>query len=491
MVACAPVPTLGPVPTALLLAALALLSIRVSRALWDDYCSPAALVVAAWCGTLALYCARALPYPPLGTETRWVIAATIALLAGGSIAGALIAARQPAPPRPAPADDIGRVGWWISTYSILGMFGVAWYFWAIVTILGWDALGEPIRIRGALHSYEIPSRFLFLQFFCVIAPLLAFAVWLSGARVHRAVWIGPVLCAAATWLSTDRTQFFLLVLTAFCMYTFRHGRALRPRGFVLATGLAGLLLATNFLVVGAILGKTAASWYIVRAEPTPRPPTSMDGASARPVLVSLAVRQAVPPAAAGPAAPDGVVARAQALIARQLRRTLQFYAYATGSYAALDLYLREPHVLTGGRHVFYPLLRSLERLGLLATPLPSPFPPFRMVIPHPDGPARLEFNAYTFLYYPLEDFGVIGALAYVLAVGLGCGWCYGRARRDRRSATGLLIVGQISTALVLTVFVNKFNNTAWWYVLAATITPFAAARAYAALLGRGPVPRAS
>lgn len=458
--------------TALLFLALAVLAIPVSRALSDDYLSPAALVVAAWCGTLSLFCARAFPYPPLGDQTRWLIAGTVVLLAGGSMAGALAATRwRPNPANVRPAHGAG----WITAYSILGLAGVVWYIWSIGTILGWDAFRDPVRIRGALHTYEIPSRFLFLQFFCLAAPLLAWAMWLSGARLPRTAWSGAALCAASTWLSTDRTQFFMLVLAAFCMYAFRHGRALRPRGFVAAAAVCGLLLVTNFLVIGALLNKTAASWVITRRDPAPPPPASGDATIARLVPVALSVPQTA--AAPAPAAPsDGAAVRLQTEIVRQLRRMAQLYAYATGSYAALDLYLREPHELTGGRHVFYPLLRPFERLGLLATPLPSPFPPFRNAVPHPQSKHVFEFNGYTFLYYPLEDFGRAGALAYVLVVGLICGWCYGRARRDRQSAPGLLIVGQISTALLLTVFVNKFNNTAWWYILGATLLPFAVER---------------
>jgi len=458
--------------TALLFVALAVSAIPVSRTLSDDYLSPAALVVAAWCGTLALFCTRAFPYPPLGDQTRWLIGGTVVLLAGGSIAGALAAARRP--PRPVSA-GLARPGAWITGYSILGLAGVVWYVVSIVTILGWAALRDPIRVRGALHTYEIPSRFLFLQFFCLVAPLVAWAVWLSGTRVRRAVWIAPALCVASTWLSTDRTQFFMLLLTAFCMYAFRHGRALRPRGFVAAATVCGLLLVTNFLVIGALLGKTAASWVITRYDPRPLPPASFDDMSVRVMPIALSAQQAAAPVAPPPS-PDGLVTRLEESIARQLRRTAQLYAYATGSYAALDLYLREPHELTGGRHVFYPVLRPLERLGLLRTPLPSPLPPFRNAVPHPQSTHVFEFNAYTFLYYPLEDFGRAGALVYTLVLGLACGWCYGRARADRRSGAGLLIVGQISTALLLTVFVNKFNNTAWWYILGATLLPFAVTR---------------
>jgi hypothetical protein len=67
---------------------------------------------------------------------------------------------------------------------------------------------------------------------------------------------------------------------------------------------------------------------------------------------------------------------------------------------------------------------------------------------------------------------VAGVVIYSLLIGAVSGIAYGRARRARGSALHLLVVGQISTALTLSVFVNKFNNTASWYIFTFTVLPF-------------------
>ena len=147
------------------------------------------------------------------------------------------------------------------------------------------------------------------------------------------------------------------------------------------------------------------------------------------------------------------------------------YFYATGSYPALALLIDAGHPRTLGRHTFFPVLRPLQRAGVLAIELPAAVPPFVTVARRADG-TPFGTNAYTFLYYPLEDFGPTGALAYAAVTGLACGWVFGWARRDRGSALRLLVAGQVSTALALTFFVNKFNSTHFWYVLLWTMAPF-------------------
>jgi hypothetical protein len=119
--------------------------------------------------------------------------------------------------------------------------------------------------------------------------------------------------------------------------------------------------------------------------------------------------------------------------------------------------------------------RLLERVKVLSTPVP-PYIPEYVVVTTPVQQPPVETNAYTFLYYPVRDFGPRGALAYVAALGMLAGAVYGWATRDRQSPLRIIVLGQVSMGLMFLPFVLKFNNTAWWYVLAWTIVPFAAAR---------------
>ena len=219
------------------------------------------------------------------------------------------------------------------------------------------------------------------------------------------------------------------------MYALRRGAAVPLVRLTVAAAAGAVLLAVAFFTIGAWTGKSASKVGLRMQLPAASPGTWQ----------SRAVETAQ----------EGSVA----------------YFYATGSYAALSQLVDAGHPRTHGRHTFFPVLRPLQRAGVLAIDLPAAIPPFVPVAHRADG-VPFGTNAYTFLYYPLEDFGPIGAIAYAALVGVGCGWVFGWARRDRGSAPRLLVAGQMSTALALTFFVNKFNSTHFWYVLLWTLAPF-------------------
>ncbi len=125
---------------------------------------------------------------------------------------------------------------------------------------------------------------------------------------------------------------------------------------------------------------------------------------------------------------------------------------------------------THGVHVAYPVARLLQRAGFLSGDLPPAIPAFVPI--GITGRPDMQFNGYTFLYYPLVDFGPAGALAYAAIIGVLVGLAYGWTRRDRGAPLRLLAMGQLGTAIALSIFVSKFNNTASWYVAIMTALPF-------------------
>jgi hypothetical protein len=217
-----------------------------------------------------------------------------------------------------------------------------------------------------------------------------------------------------------------------------------------------LVLAVAFLAIGAWTGKSASQ---------------------------VGLRMRLPDAAPG-------TWQARALDAAQGGTVAYFYA--TGPYPALALLVDAGQPRTHGRHTFFPVLRLLQRAGLLAIDLPPAIPPFVPITRRADG-TPFGTNVYTFLYYPLEDFGPVGAVVYAGVVGVGCGWVFAWARRQRGSPLRLLVAGQMSTALALTFFVNKFNSTAFFYVLLWTMAPFVLAgwRARRVSARRAPAPAIS
>ena len=428
--------------TALLLLGIAAAAPIVSRRLTGDVGTPAAIVVATWAGTLGLFALDLLDYAPLPTHVGWLIAGAVAALVGGGVAGQRLADRRarstPAstsPPAPSGSSGLRRPGLTVAMLSLIGLAGVAWYVQLVVAAGGWGLFWQGESLRYLLTTYTIPSRFLFLQQVCSAAALVAWAVRLTGGRLGAIGISAAIAAMLGTLTSTDRTQIFTLVLSGGFMYALRRGASL-PLGRLTAAAAAGtLLLAAAFFTIGAWTGKTASH---------------------------VGLRMQLPAGAPG---------TWQARVLDTAQQGSVAYFYATGSYPALAVLVDAAHPRTLGRHTFFAVLRPLQRAGVLAIDLPAAIPPFVVVARRADG-TPFGTNAYTFLYYPLEDFGPIGALTYAAVTGLACGWAFGWARRDRASALRLLVAGQVSTALALTFFVNKFNSTHFWYVLLWTVAPF-------------------
>ncbi len=482
-----------------------------ARARTGDFANPAALATAVWCSSFGLFLLRMLPYP----EMPLLAAATLLLGASALVGGMLLArplARHAAPrvwQVPGPAV-------WIVGYACLGLVGTVWYVWEVGRLLGFQTLlHDATRVRIALANYEIPSRFLFLQFFCMIAPILATALTLGAVRLKAWQWGLVVACAGATWVTTDRTQFFTIVITSLFMFLYRYGGTLSVRRLIGGLVLAGLALTANFLAVGYWTGRSPENLGFVLTAPrpgsglasgpaagaraaaalaaTPGPRKSPGKLARQPGQPSVPTAPAPLPAAGGAApaappaapsqlergttdAPDALLMQPATPLTRNrflaavLRKGSTFYLYATASYAAFALWFPPDQPLTYGVQSAYPVARLLNRVGLISTTLPPQVLGFTKVVRR--GTDVILFNGYTFLYYPLRDFGVAGMAAYCLLVGLLIGTVYERTRRMRASALHLVVLGQLTLGIVLSIFVNKFNSTITWYIVFATSLPF-------------------
>ncbi len=431
-----------------------------------DVAHPVAVIVAAWSTSLGLYLLRMLPYPALSG----VAAAVLLLGVGSLLAGMLLA--HPLARRSSPRIwPVAKPAAWVVTYSVLGLLGTAWYVWEVHRLMGWGALlHEADRIRVALGRYDIPSRFLFLQFFCMIAPLLAVGLTFGGYRLRAWHWGLAGLCVACTWITTDRTQFFTVVLASLFMCFLRWGRALSVPRLAGATTLAAAALVANFLGVGYWREASPENLgFALTAPRTARGVVASSGDRGRTASawrLEAGVRE---PSASSPADTDEPVTRNKAL-ATVFRKSSTLYLYATASYAAFGLWYPSGQPLIGGVHSIYPVARLLERVGLVSGSLPPAVLGFAKVARR--GNTAIFFNGYTFLYYPVADFGVAGMAVYCLVIGLLVGTVYERTRRVRGSSLHLVSMGQISLALVLSIFVDKFNSTSSWYLLVATTVPF-------------------
>jgi hypothetical protein len=505
-----------------LLLALVLFGISLAAVAWGrwktgDYASPGVVVVAVWGTTGGLFLLRLLAYPALPAAA----AGALLLGVGSLLAGILLA--RPLSRHVRPREWlVSRPGAWVAVFSLLGLVGVLWYGWEVSRLFGPEALlHDATRIRVALTEHDIPSRFMFLQFFCMIAPILALGFALGGVRIGFWPWALAGICALSTWFTTDRTQFFTIVLVSLFLYFLRRGSELSLGRAVASVLVAGIALAGNFLAVGYWIGKSpenlgfALSAPRTGAAPAARPQVAVappgPPLSAKPGPPAAAVAVAPPgpsvsakpgPPAGGSSVPATPSRRAPDIpsqaamrrvegaleagdsatsepetpvvrnryLAAALRKSSTLYLYSTGSFAAFALWFPPNTPLTHGVHSIYPVARFLERTGVIRHDLPPSIPGFVNVVRR--GNDAISFNGYTFLYYPISDFGVVWAAVYCLLVGLLVGTVYERTRRARSSSLHLLVMGQLSVALTLSPFLNKFNNTASWYLAVMTTAPF-------------------
>ena len=444
--------------TSFVLWTLAVAAILISRRATGDFLSPPALVVGVWCVTGGLYFLFLLPYVPLSDRSAALIASALACLVAGMLLGGRIVRRRLGETERARLSEEGPARW-IGWYALIGWTGFLWYAFFAVGLFGWAGLRQGWRIRWALGDRLIPSGFLFLEFFCIVTPLLALACLLTGARVSRGRLLAAASCVVPLWLTTDRTQFFMLTLTALWMYLLRHGPRLSAFRYARAVALCGVLLIAQFLAVGWWVGKTpehlGAKLDVDRILPPPAAGSIVRKGASRPSIDTQAIVRA---------ARKFLRARTETVF----RHASTLYVYATCSYPALSGLLEDPPEMTMGRRTFFPVFRLAQRAGLPTGPLPDVIPPFRKI----SYEANLATNAYSFLRDPYLDFSVVGLLGVPFVIGGISGVLYGIVRRRRDAPLPLVGLALICMGLTLSVLFNKFNDTATWYIGLMTSVPF-------------------
>lgn len=458
--------------SALILFLVAFAAVPMSRRWTGDYFSPPALIVTTWAATFGVFLLQVIPYPEIARETIWLLLASSVAIVVAAVVSWRRIERSPG--------TFGRLNllhpdWCIRTLAIGGLLGIAWYLWSVADTLGLSAfVDRPQRIRFGMAEGLVPTRFLVFEYLCIATPIAAVTLSLTGTPLRRSTWALVALATLGTWISTDRTQFFVVALTVYFVFVLAKGRSLRLVPFVVSTLVFLVVLGSYFLLIGAWMSKTPATLGVeIQLPRASRPALQMRAQSGQ--------------------APKRRVAQDESSWEEQVRRNLQrvstIFLYATASYRALDVLLDNPQPRTYGAHVLYPLARLFERVGIVPGGVPQAIPPFA-----PLGLTEgtdVTFNAYTYLYYPLVDFGPVGAVLYAGAIGALVGAIYGCFRRERASPFWVLTMGHVSMALALTVFVNKFNNTAAWYIYAWSCLPFAVALVAKRLgWGAGADPRA-
>jgi oligosaccharide repeat unit polymerase len=402
----------------MILLTLALTSVWLSSRLFGHPISPFSIFYGVWFFTLALFFLRWVEYTPVRGQAWQLIVLNLASFGFGWILAYLfqrpgmsnwkieLAAERLSPQR------LRKV---IYVSFALGMVGLADFLRRVQGLLGLATylvapheIREAMSIGGGLEEGIKP--FNWLNVMSVV--LCAFYLGVFRSERRRLVWIILFTSSVATLFMEDRTRFFFALLWA--GYLLVHARRWNARK-LLATGLVlAVVLALQFFVVAASLGKVALN---------------------NPVLLQAAtVDEAFSP-------------------------LLTTYPYLTGSYPALQAYLDTRPEGTVGAMTFYPahkILRlvdpSLKAPQIVAEPVAIP----------------CEFNTFTWLHQFYTDFGVAGVILGPLGVAFLSGLVHFHMLRTK-SFYSLYANGLISFGLTLSFMVNHLTQGPVWYFLAVGV----------------------
>jgi len=397
---------------------LSIAVVWVSSHMFGNSISPFSIFYGVWFFTLALLFLHWVDYAPVRTQAWQLIFLNLASFGFGWILACLF--QRPGTYRAhvefALAGISGqRLRRVIFLSFTLGMVGLADFLRRIQGSLGLltyleapHEIRDAMAIGGGLDEGIKPFNWL------NVMTVVLCAYYLSTVRGERrrAIWIMLFTSIVATLFLEDRTRFFFALLWA--GYVLAHVRRWNPRKLLATGSVLTVVLALQFFLVAAWLGKVALN---------------------NPVLLQSAT------------------------VSENLFPLLNPYSYLTGSYPALQAYLDTRPESTAGAMTFYPAYKVLR---LLNPTLKVP----QIVAEPVDIPS--EFNAFTWLHQFYTDFGVAGVILGPLIVAFLSGLIYFHMLR-KKSFYSLYANGLISFGLTLSFMVNHLTQGPVWYFLAIGI----------------------
>ncbi|MHB8539623.1 MAG: O-antigen polymerase [Candidatus Acidiferrales bacterium] len=384
-----------------------------SRKYFGHILSPFGVFYGVWFTALAMFCIRWVNYAPLGGDAERLIAMSMGAFGLGWVfIYAFIGDRAVIHRTEVNVTNISirRMRRVIILVFGFGLIGLGDFLWNVQSSLGLTTFVQaPYLIRQAMGIGDVFEGIKFFNWLNVMNVVLC-TIYLELDKTAKRKVIKAILIVsvAATLVMEDRTRFFYAVLWA--GFVLAHMRKWKVKKVIVGGAMVGLLLIVQFLAVASWLGKVA---------------------------------QNSPAVMAAESIPD------------QLDFLLPPYVYLTGSFPALQAYVQNAQVSTGGEMTFRPLFEILSRFDSHLTP-PDVIGDF-YEIPFP-------FNTYTWLQQFYSDFGVAGAFLGPMVVGLLAGLVYFRFLRSG-SAYGVYVNGLFSFCLAISVLVNHFTQGPAWYFL--------------------------
>jgi len=388
---------------------LALGGLLVSKRLLGDYFSPPAIYTFFWAFSLGMLELDLVAYDTLRPRVWAVIGTSYAafmlgcgvVLAYGLCRPGWLNAR----PR---LDHIDRTRLErvLLALFVLGVAGFAVQVFHLQSAIGLETFVTDPRAAREGHS-----NVKYLGFFNIlnVFNFVLGAAYLALYKKPRA-WVLLIVAWAVltTFLTTDRTRFFYMVIWGFYVLVYLQRRVrLGPR-IIAAAVVTATVLMVFFLLIARVYKKEAFD-------------DNMEF-----VNVSSTYAPMIDP-----------------------------YIYLTGSFPVLQAFLEDSHEHTGGKLTFSPIVKLIEVVypELERESFVGKF--YRVPI---------ELNACTYLEPFYKDFGFLGTALVPLALGVICMWSY-LVMRQRKTLFTVIFVALLSFCVTISIFVSHFTQIATWYFI--------------------------
>lgn len=381
-----------------------------SKRVLGDYFSPPAIYNFFWSFSLGALALDWINYDPLYDNVLQAIALSYMAFMAGSAIVLLYAIGKTQWLNAEPCWrylDRRRLERILKILFVLGIFG-----FLIQLAHLQSALGLSTFVEAPSEARELHSNVKYLGFFNLL-NVANFAIALLYLCLYRRpqLWVVLIMlwAMATTFITTDRTRFFYMVIWSFYIIVYLYRRIrINPRLAMTAVAVLALLLGF-FLLIAKVYKKQAFDDNLEYVN-----------------------------------------------VGDELAPLVDPYIYLTGSYPVLQAFLEDKREPDYGKNSFAPIVTLIQLVypELERAELVGKF--YRVPI---------ELNACTYLEPFYKDFGFLGLIFGPLMLGLVCTWAY-VWMRQRKTLFSIYTTALLSFCVTISIFVNHFTQIATWFFIA-------------------------
>lgn len=386
---------------------LAVSGLVFSKLLLDDYFSPIAVYNFFWAFALGAYALDWVDYEPVRDAGYQVLGLGYLGFMGGALLPTLYGLiRNQWASNPIIFPELDRIKFERTLLILFGL-GIFGFVVQLAHLQATVGLGSFLSDPSATREHHTNIQYLgFFNLLNVANFVLALSYLIIYKKPRKWMVIIMVWAVATTFLTTDRTRFFYMVIWSFYIGMYI------PRRVNLTPKIIGALCITLFTLFGFFI--MIAKMYKKEAFED-----NMEFVN----------------------------------ISQEYASLVDPYIYLTGSFPVFQAFLDDKQPMMLGKRTFEPFVKVLE----LLTPDVE-----RAEIVGKFYRVPIELNACTYLEPFYLDFGILGVFIGPLLCGLGSMWAYLHMRRKKTIFT-IYFSALLCFCATISIFVNHFIQTATWF----------------------------